>query len=127
MRPSQAPVNIRAAERVGKLHDAIQVSGYHGHGPELLLVRMQFCPFVAYRNREDGSDRGTRLAQRFQVLNKPEDKRSRMLDEQLAACPYVNGKLFEESLAFLIAPYPCYTSLLPTEQPKRKRQMALTA
>jgi hypothetical protein len=32
------------------------------------------------------------------VLNTPEDKRSRTLDEQLAAFPYVNGKLFEEPL-----------------------------
>jgi hypothetical protein len=32
------------------------------------------------------------------VLNTPEDKRSKNLDEQLAAFPYVNGKLFEEML-----------------------------
>ena len=34
----------------------------------------------------------------FQVLNTPEDKRYKNLDEALAAFPYVNGKLFEEQL-----------------------------
>ena len=34
----------------------------------------------------------------FNVLNTPEDKRLKNLDESLAAFPYVNGKLFEERL-----------------------------
>ena len=34
----------------------------------------------------------------FQVLNTTDDKRSKALDEQIAAFPYINGKLFEESL-----------------------------
>ncbi len=34
----------------------------------------------------------------FQALNTEEAKRSRALDEQIAAFPYVNGKLFEEAL-----------------------------
>lgn len=111
---AQDPVNIRAAERMGKLHDALKASGYEGHALEVLLVRLLFClfaddtgifqpaqamrQFVEERTSEDGSDLGPRLAQLFQVLNTPEDKRSRTLDEQLAAFPYVNGKLFEEPL-----------------------------
>ena len=111
---AQDPVNIRAAERMGKLHDALKASGYEGHALEVLLVRLLFClfaddtgifqpaqamrQFVEERTSEDGSDLGPRLAQLFQVLNTPEDKRSRTLDEQLAAFPYVNGKLFEEQL-----------------------------
>jgi hypothetical protein len=43
--------------------------------------------FVEERTSEDGSDLGPRLAQLFQVLNTPEDKRSRTLDEQLAHSP----------------------------------------
>jgi len=110
----QDPVNIRAAERMGKLHDALKASGYEGHALEVLLVRLLFClfaddtgifqpaqamrQFIEERTGEDGSDLGPRLAQLFQVLNTPEDKRSRALDEQLAAFPYVNGKLFDEPL-----------------------------
>ena len=40
------------------------------------------------------------LAKLFQVLNTPEGKRGKRLDDQLASFPYVNGKLFAENLAF---------------------------
>ncbi len=110
----QDPVNIKAAQALGKLHDALKASGYDGHPLEVLLVRLLFCLFaddtgifqpaqvfrslIEERTAEDGSDLGARLAQLFQVLNTAEDKRSKALDEQLAAFPYVNGKLFEEPL-----------------------------
>lgn len=110
----QDPVNIRAAEQMGKLHDALKASGYEGHPLEVLLVRLLFCLFaddtgifqpaqafrawVEERTAADGSDLGPQLAQLFQVLNTPEDKRSRALDEQVQAFPYVNGKLFTEAL-----------------------------
>ena len=110
----QDPVNIKAAERMGRLHDTLKASGYEGHALEVLLVRLLFCLFaddtgifqpaqafrtlVEERTSTDGSDLGARLAQLFQVLNTPEDKRSKALDEQVAAFPYVNGKLFEEPL-----------------------------
>ena len=32
------PVNIKAAERMGRLHDALKASGYSGHALEVLLV-----------------------------------------------------------------------------------------
>ncbi len=110
----QNPVNIKAAERMGKLHDALKASGYSGHPLEVLLVRLLFClfaddtgifqpaqafrAFIEERTAPDGSDLGARLGQLFQTLNTREDKRSRALDEQVAAFPYVNGKLFEEPL-----------------------------
>ena len=110
----QDPVNIKAAEQMGKLHDLLLASGYDGHPLELLLVRILFCLFaddtgifqpaqslrawVDERTREDGSDLGAQLALLFQVLNTPEDKRAKTLDEQIKAFPYVNGKLFEETL-----------------------------
>lgn len=110
----QNPVNIKAAERMGRLHDALKASGYTGHPLELLLVRLLFClfaddtgifqpaqlfrTFVEERTSADGSDLGSRLTQLFQTLNTDESKRSKALDEQVAAFPYVNGKLFEESL-----------------------------
>jgi len=110
----QNPVNIKAAERMGRLHDQLKASGYAGHPLEVLLVRLLFCLFAEdtgifqpagsfrlwldERTAADGADLGPQLAQFFQVLNTPEDKRSKNLDEQLAAFPYVNGKLFEEML-----------------------------
>ncbi|CAN1505451.1 DNA methylase, adenine-specific [Burkholderiaceae bacterium] len=108
------PVNIKAAERMGRLHDTLKASGYQGHPLEVLLVRLLFClfaddtgifqptdsfrAFIEERTAPDGSDLGPRLAQLFQVLNTPEDQRSKNIDEQLGQFAYINGKLFEETL-----------------------------
>lgn len=110
----QDPVNIKAAERMGRLHDALKASNYTGHPLEVLLVRILFCLFaddtgifqpaqafrtyIEERTALDGSDVGSQLAKLFQTLNTDEAKRSKALDEQVAAFPYVNGKLFEETL-----------------------------
>jgi len=108
------PVNIQAAERMGNLHDRLEEVGYTGHALELYLVRILFCLFAedtgifertqfqefVEGGREDGSDLAMRLANLFQVLDTPPDKRLKTLDESLAAFPYVNGKLFEEMLPF---------------------------
>lgn len=111
---AQNPVNIKAAERMGKLHDALKASGYDGHTLEVLLVRLLFClyaddtgifqpanalrSYIEERTAVDGSDLGSHLAKLFQVLNTEESKRSTALDEQLAQFPYVNGGLFQETL-----------------------------
>lgn len=107
------PVNLQAAERMGRLHDALKAAGYDGHPLEVLLVRLLFCLFaddtgifprqsfhdlIVQRTREDGSDLGMWLERIFQVLNTPPEKRQSTLDEQLAELPYVNGRLFEERL-----------------------------
>lgn len=108
------PVNIKAAERMGKLHDRLRESGYEGHKLEVFLVRLLFClfaedttlfepmgsfrDFLENKSSEDGSDLGSRLAHFFQVLNTLEKKRQKNLDETLAAFPYVNGQLFKETL-----------------------------
>ena len=110
----QDPVNIEAAELVGRLHDALDDAGYRGHDLEQFLVRIVFClfaddtgvfeprdilfDFLDSRTRQDGSDLGAMLAQLFQVLNTPEDDRTATLDEDLGRFPYVNGDLFEEPL-----------------------------
>lgn len=109
----QDPANGEAAELMGKLHDALKAGGYAGHPLEVLLVRLlfvlfaedtgiferrQFQDFLEQRTAEDGSDLGAQLTALFQTLNTPEDKRLRALDAQLAAFPYVNGKLFAEML-----------------------------
>ena len=110
---AEDPVNVEAAERMGSLHDALKRSGYEGHPLELMLVRLLFCLFaddtgifprhafhdiITQRTGEDGGDLGGWLARIFQVLNTPEERRQTTLDAQLAELPYVNGKLFEESL-----------------------------
>ncbi len=42
----QDPVNIKAAEMMGKLHDKLKSIGYEGHVLELYLVRLLFCLFA---------------------------------------------------------------------------------
>lgn len=109
----QDPINIKAAEKMGLLHDKLKEIGYTGHQLELYLVRLVFCLFaddtgifntgifyelLSERTKPDGSDLAGWLAQLFEVLNTPPEKRLTNLDESLAAFQYVNGKLFEERL-----------------------------
>lgn len=109
----QDPVNIEAAELMGKLHDKLKAIGYTGHQLELYLVRLLFLLFaddtnifergifndyLELKTNEDGSDLAAHLSQLFEILNLPKDIRLKNLDENLAAFPYVNGKLFEEHL-----------------------------
>ena len=109
----QDPANIKAAELMGKLHDRLKEIGYDGHPLEVYLVRLLFClfaddttifnkqqfqDFIEQRTSEDGSDLAAKIQELFQVLDTPKEKRFKNLDEQLADFPYVNGKLFEESL-----------------------------
>jgi len=107
------PVNIAAAELMGELHDRLKEIGYIGHDLEVYLVRLLFCMFaddtgifnkgifweyIDLHTKEDGSDLAMHIASIFQVLNTPNEKRFKNLDENLAQFPYVNGKLFEELL-----------------------------
>ena len=110
----QDPANVKAAELVGRLHDALHEAGYRGHDLERFLVRIVFClfaddtgifeprdiflDFLETRTGEDGTDLGLWLSQLFQVLDTPEAKRQRTLDEDLARFPYVNGELFDGPL-----------------------------
>lgn len=109
----QDPANVKAAELMGKLHDSLKTIGYEGHPLEVYLVRILFClfaedttiftkqqfqDFIEERTNEDGSDLAAKLQELFQVLNTPKLKRFKNLDEQLNDFPYVNGKLFEETL-----------------------------
>ena len=110
----QDPANIKAAELVGRLHDALLAANYRGHDLERFLVRIVFClfaddtgifeprdiflEFIETRTSEDGADLGPWLRQVFEVLNEPEEERSPLLDEDLARFPYVNGELFSEHL-----------------------------
>ena len=110
----QAPVNIKAAELVGRLHDALADAGHSGHDLERFLVRIVFClfaddtgvfeprdiflDFVEIRTGVDGADLGMWLAHLFEVLDTQENHRPTTLDEDVARFPYVNGDLFKGHL-----------------------------
>lgn len=107
------PVNIAAAELMGKLHDKLKAIGYTGHILEVYLVRLVFClfaddtnifnkgifvEFIKLKTKDDGSDLAAQLASLFYILDTPSEERYKNLDETLAEFPFVNGKLFEEVL-----------------------------
>lgn len=114
------PVNVQAAELLGKLHDGLEAIGYTGHPLEVYLVRLLFCLFAedtgifrkdAFRafiqdlTSEDGNDLAARLAELFQVLNTPERQRLGARNDVIKEFPYVNGGLFAEFL-----PMPAFDS-----------------
>ncbi|MCX7000557.1 MAG: class I SAM-dependent DNA methyltransferase, partial [Candidatus Sumerlaeota bacterium] len=105
--------NIKAAEIMARLHDAIAEGRYDTKATERLLVRLLFCLFaddtgifepgqfelyIQNRTREDGSDLGPQINALFEILDTPAEKRSSYLEEDLAAFPYINGELFAERL-----------------------------
>ena len=110
----QDPVNIAAAELVGKLHDSLYTVGYRGQDLERFLVRTVFClfaddtgifdtrdvfsDFVETRTSEDGADLGALMTELFQVLDTPDSERISTRDEDLLRFPFVNGRLFEGPL-----------------------------
>jgi hypothetical protein len=109
------PANIEAAELLAQLHDVLEAGGYPTKDIDRFLVRILFCLFaedtgifnpnsftdyLTRRTKEDGSDLGTQLEQFFRVLDQPQERRQKNLDEELAELPWVNGKLFEERLEF---------------------------
>ena len=107
---TQTAVTIKAAELMGKLHDALEETGYTGHDLEQLLVRLLFCLFaddtgifqpkdiflqlLENDTRPDGTDTGRVLNDLFDVLDTPETSRQSTLQAELNAFPYVNGRLF---------------------------------
>ncbi len=107
------PVNIKAAEKMGRLHDELKAIGYTGRDLEIYLVRLIFClfaedtgifernlfrDFIQLHTNEDGSDLAGQLNHLFQILDTPQDKRLANLAEHLTAFEYINGKLFADAL-----------------------------
>ena len=110
---AEDPVNLHAANMMGKIYDILDESGYPLNDTHILLTRLTYCLFADdagifesqilqkyFKNRtsEDGSDLGAKLIQLFQVLNKDEDSRQSNLDEDLAKFPFINGNLFKENI-----------------------------
>ncbi len=107
--------NELAAEKMAGLHDAIKATGYAGKDLETYLVRLLFCLFaddtalferkgvfldyLVNHTKVDGSDLHGALSGLFDTLNRPRDKRPKNIPEHLDRFPYVNGALFQDSLA----------------------------
>ena len=108
----QDPVNIEAAELIGRLYDELAESGQSKFELERFLVRIVFCMFaddtgvfeprdifldyLEERTKKDGTDLGPLLMSLFDVLNTPESHRVKYLDDELARFPYVDGDLFQD-------------------------------
>ena len=108
-------VSIQAGDIVGHIYDALHEQ-YADDSPEalrwlnILCVRIVFClyaedaeifthdQFHNYLARYEADDLRNALIRLFEVLNTPQDKRSRYLQPDLAAFPYTNGGLFEEQI-----------------------------
>ena len=108
-------VSMQAGEIVGRIYEAL-LAQYDDNSPEalrwlnILCVRIVFClyaedagifgrdQFHDYLASYDTRDMRHALIRLFEVLNTPEDKRSRYLMDDLKAFPYTNGGLFAEPI-----------------------------
>ncbi len=108
-------VSMQAGEIVGRIYDAL-LTQYDDNSAEalrwlnILCVRIVFClyaedagifardQFHDYLAKSDTRDMRRALRDLFEVLNTPEDKRSRYLMDDLKAFPYTNGGLFAEPI-----------------------------
>ena len=121
------PANIDAAQLLANLHDRLADGGYAGHDLQRFMVRVLFCLFaedtgifeplqfetlVRNRTAADGSDLGPQLAALFDTLNTDRPNRQANLPEDLAAFPYVNGRLFDERLRMASFDAPMREALL---------------
>ncbi len=110
----QLEVNIEAAMKMARIHDALREFGYEGHELEVYLVRLLFCMFAedtgifikdAFLNYNDnssldGSNLSDRLAKLFEILDMPPEIRAKrkLLAADLLQFAYVDGGLFKERL-----------------------------
>ncbi len=108
-------VSMDAGKIVGRIYDAL-LKQYDDSSPEalrwlnILCVRIVFClyaedaeifkhdQFHDFLVTYEAKDLRRALRDLFEVLNTPQEKRSRYLQEELAAFPYTNGGLFEEEI-----------------------------
>lgn len=108
-------VSFDAGKIVARIHDALMTQ-YNDNSPEalrwlnILCVRLVFCLYaedagIFTRDQfhdflviYEAKDLRRALRDLFEVLNTPVEKRSKYLQEELAAFPYTNGGLFEEEI-----------------------------
>ena len=108
-------VSMQAGDIVGSIYEAL-LRQYNDNSPEalrwlnILCVRLVFCLYaedagIFTRDQfhdflviYEAKDLRRALRDLFEVLNTPQEKRSKYLQEELAAFPYTNGGLFEEEI-----------------------------
>lgn len=109
-------VSMKAGTIVGKLYDAF-IREYGDDDPDalrnlnILCVRLVFCLYAEdagifgrhdifhdYMEHYPTEDMRAALLRLFEVLNTPDERRSRYLKADLAAFPYTNGGLFAEEI-----------------------------
>lgn len=108
-------VSMQAGEIVGRIYDAL-LKQYDDNSSEalrwlnILCVRIVFClyaedagiftrdQFHDFLANYEARDLRRALRDLFEVLNTPENKRSRYLMDDLKAFPYTNGGLFAEPI-----------------------------
>ena len=108
-------VSMQAGEIVGKIYEGL-LKQYDDNSPEalrwlnILCVRIVFCLYaedagIFTRDQfhdflviYEAKDLRRALRDLFEMLNTPQEKRSKYLQEELAAFPYTNGGLFEEEI-----------------------------
>ena len=108
-------VSMQAGEIVGKIYEAL-LTQYDDNSPEalrwlnILCVRIVFClyaedagifthdQFHDFLVTYEAKDLRRALRDLFEVLNTPQEQRSKYLQEELKAFPYTNGGLFAEEI-----------------------------
>ncbi len=110
----QQDVTIRAAERMGKLCEALQATGYPPDDLPRFLTRLLFCvfaddtgiftpnAFVTYVHHSQPSTVGDRLTRLFDLLDADEQRRDCfpwLTPDTRNAFRYINGGLFKGALA----------------------------
>jgi hypothetical protein len=113
-RDDQIEVNVKAAEKMAKLHDLLKEHGYDGNELRVYLVRLLFCLFAEdtgifpkdclhdyiEKSKPDGSDLSERINKLFEILNMPPEVRAKrtLLSDELKQFRYINGMLFKDYL-----------------------------
>ncbi|MDR1165765.1 MAG: class I SAM-dependent DNA methyltransferase [Deltaproteobacteria bacterium] len=113
-REPQVEVNIKAGEKMARLHDSLKALGYVGRDLEAFLVRLLFCLFAEDTgifpkdsfsrfigaSKPDGSDLSDRLTRLFDALNTAPERRDKkpLFADELKRFQFINGSLFKEQL-----------------------------
>ena len=109
----QHPVNVKAAEVMGRLYDLLKESNYPEEDLDTLLIRLVFCMFaedadifeknifsayLEFHTNDDGAGMGGALTEIFAVLDTPLENRQTTMISELRNFPYVNGGLFSKQI-----------------------------
>lgn len=114
----ESPADVKAAERLAKLHDEIRAfneftSDSDLHDLNIFISRLLFCYFaedtgifkaslftnsIKEYTLDDGSDLSAYLSQAFEIMDIPEKERPKDANALVSQFPYVNGGLFRHHI-----------------------------